>query len=128
MNYQTNVLRKIKTYFMIGAVALMMILMPVKVQAAQNLYTGKQFRYMGVIYYNSYKFTWYSDKVLPANNLGIPGMYYDEQNFVCDKDGYICIASGSLKKGTVTSTPFGKDGKVYDYCPTKNVIDIYVHW
>lgn len=86
--------------------------------------TPAEFRKAGVVYYNGYKFTYYSEKVLPGPGLKIPGRHSDG-NFVRDGDGYICVASSDLKKGTVVDTPFGA-GKVYDTgCPS-GTIDIYV--
>ena len=85
-----------------------------------------KFRRAGVIYYNGYRFTYYSEKVLPGKGLNIPGRHSDG-DFVRDGDGYICVASSDLKKGTVVQTPFGP-GKVYDSgCPS-GTIDIYVSW
>lgn len=86
--------------------------------------TPAEFRRAGVVYVNGYRYTWYSEKVLPGKALNIPGRHSDG-NFVRDGDGYICVASSDLKKGTVVDTPFGK-GKVYDTgCPS-GTIDIYV--
>lgn len=88
--------------------------------------TPAEFRRAGVIYYNGYKFTYYSEKVLPGKGLRIPGRHSDG-NFVRDEDNYICVASSDLPKGAVVNTPFG-EGKVYDTgCPS-GVIDIYVSW
>lgn len=89
-------------------------------------YTPEQFRKSGVIYYGGYKYTWYSEKVLPGKGLNIPSRYSDG-NFVRDGDGYIVLASSDLSKGTVVDTPFGK-GKVYDTgCPS-GVVDVYTSW
>ncbi len=88
--------------------------------------TPSEFRRAGVIYYNGYKFTYYSEKVLPGKGLKIPGRHSDG-NFVRDENNYICVACRDLPKGTVIDTPFG-EGKVYDTgCPS-GVIDIYVSW
>lgn len=88
--------------------------------------TPSEFRRAGVVYYNGYKFTYYSEKVLPGKGLKIPDRHSDG-NFVRDGDGYICVASSDLPKGTIVDTPFGK-GKVYDTgCPS-GVIDLYVSW
>lgn len=92
------------------------------------LYSPSDFKVLGVIYWNNYKWTWYSEKVLAGGGLDIPGRCIDENGYVCDEYGYICLASGSLTKGTVVPTPFGKDGKIYDYCETYGVIDVYVSW
>lgn len=86
--------------------------------------TPSEFRRAGVVYYNGYKFTYYSEKVLPGPDLKIPGRHSDG-NFVRDGDDYICVASCDLPKGTVVDTPFG-EGKVYDVCGQSGTIDIYV--
>lgn len=90
--------------------------------APSDLYT------QGRLYYGDYQYTWYSERVLPGYGLAIDGRHTDDKGFVCDGDGYICVASGSLEKGTVVDTPFGREGRVYDCgCPS-NVLDIYVNW
>jgi hypothetical protein len=94
----------------------------------ETYYTSSQFINMGVIYYNGLSWTWYSQKALPGNGLDIPGRYVDGDNFVCDGDGYIVLASCDYSKGTILSTPFGRNGKVYDYCPTSGVIDVYTNY
>lgn len=88
--------------------------------------TPEQFRKMGVVYADGFKWTWYSERVLPGQGLNIPGRYSDG-NYVRDGDGNIVLASCDYLKGTVLNTPFGR-GKVYDYCPTSGVIDVYVSW
>lgn len=88
--------------------------------------TPEQFRRQGVIYADGFKWTWYSERVLPGRGLNIPGRHSDG-NYIRDGDGYIVLASCDYEKGTVIQTPFGV-GKVYDYCPTSGVIDVYVSW
>ena len=88
--------------------------------------TPQEFRKAGVVYYNGYKFTYYSEKVLPGPGLRIPGRHSDG-NFVRDENNYICVACRDLPKGTVIDTPFGK-GKVYDVCRDSGVVDVYVSW
>ena len=83
------------------------------------LYSASYFRRMGEIYWNGWRWTWYSEKVLPGNGLHISGRHLDDSKYVCDEDGYICLASSVLKHGTVIDTPFGKQG---------NTIDVYVGW
>lgn len=97
-------------------------------KVATALYSASWVKLNGVFRYNGYKWTWYSDTVLSASQLKIPGFHYDENNYICDENNYICLASGSHAKGSILDTPLGKQGKVYDYCPTAGVIDIYVHW
>lgn len=94
--------------------------------AAAPKISPAEFRRAGVVYYGGYRYTWYSEKVLPGKGLNIPGRHSDG-NFVRDEDNYICVASCDLPKGTVVDTPFGK-GKVYDVCGQSGVIDVYVSW
>ena len=81
----------------------------------------------GVVYYNGHRETWYSQKVLPGGGLKIPGRHVDNRGLVCDGDGYICVASSDLAKGTIVETSLGT-GKVYDSGCPKNTIDIYTNW
>lgn len=95
---------------------------------SEFLYTAAEFEYHGVIYYENWKWTWYSQKVLPGGGLDIPGRHVDSNGYVCDENGYICLASGSLSKGTVINTPFGKKGKIYDCGCAANVLDVYTNF
>ncbi|WP_071130900.1 coiled-coil domain-containing protein [Enterococcus timonensis] len=84
-----------------------------------------QFLTQGVVYANGYKFTYYSQSVLPGGGLSIPGRHVSSDGYVCDGDGYI-VAAGSDAKGTVIPTPFGASAKIYDRGTTGNHIDIYI--
>ena len=84
-----------------------------------------QFMFDGVVYYNGYKFTYYSQSVLPGGGLSIPGRHVNADGFVSDGDGYIVLA-GSAPKGTVYDTPFGYKGKIYDRGTYGNHLDVYV--
>ena len=79
-------------------------------------YKGRKLRRSGVLRWKGYKFTWYSQRKLPGRGLNIPGRHVDKQGFVCDRDGYIVVAStrAMRKKRTIVPTPFGKYGKCYD--------------
>lgn len=88
-------------------------------------YTPDQLRTMGVINWNGWKWTWYSQRILPGGGLVIPGRHVDENGYVCDENDYICLAASSLSKGTVVDTPFGKMGKVYDTGCAYGVLDVY---
>ena len=81
----------------------------------------------GVVYYNGHRETWYSQKVLPGGGLKIPGRHVDSRGLVCDGDGYICVASSDLAKGTIVETSLGT-GKVYDCGCASGTIDIYCDW
>jgi len=85
--------------------------------------TPEFFRKHGVIYGNGYKYTWYSEKVLPGGGLDIPGRWSDG-NYVRDENGYIVMAHETLPMGTVIDSPLG-EGKIYDRCPTPGVVDVY---
>lgn len=96
--------------------------------SSEKLYTAADFMTLGVVYYGNWKWTWYSQKVLPGGGLDIPGRHVDSNGYVCDENGYICLASGSLSKGTIVNTPFGKKGKVYDCGCAANVLDVYTNF
>ncbi|WP_148417355.1 G5 domain-containing protein [Murdochiella massiliensis] len=89
------------------------------------LYTLAQFQFQGVVYYSDYKYTFYSQSVLPGGGLSIPGRHVNDDGYVCDGDGYIVLA-GSAPLGTVYPTPFGHYGKIYDRGTTGNHLDVYV--
>lgn len=91
-------------------------------------YSAKDFKYIGVIDWGGYEWTWYSELVLSGGGLDIPGRHVDENGYICDENDYICLASSDLSKGTVLSTPFGKDGKIYDCGCASGIVDVYVHW
>lgn len=90
-----------------------------------KLYTLSQFKWNGVIRWNGYKFTYYSQSVLPGYGLRIPGRHVNSDGYVADKDGYIVLAN-SAPKGTVFKTPFGYLGKVYDRGVYGNWLDVYI--
>lgn len=89
-------------------------------------YTPEEFQQMGVIYWNGWRWTYYSELILPGYGLDIPGRWSDGY-FVRDGSGNIVVASVDLPKGTYVDTPFGP-GKVYDSgCPS-GTLDLYVSW
>lgn len=95
---------------------------------AKVKYSAKKFKRLGVIRWGGYKWTWYSQRVLPGRGLKIPGRHLDKNGYVCDKKGYIVLAHKTLRKGKVVKTPLGKKGKIYDRCPTRGIMDVYVGW
>ena len=99
-----------------------------KTEVGKTLYSASYFMNMGVIHWNGWKWTWYSERVLPGGGLNIPGRHADSDGYICDSDDYICLSSSSLSKGTVIATPFGKSGKVYDTGCASDTIDVYVNW
>lgn len=104
---------------------------------AQSTYSGSsasnsgvkislsQFMFDGVVYSGGFKFTYYSQSVLPGGGLSIPGRHVNADGFVSDGDGYIVLA-GSAPLGTVYDTPFGYKGKIYDRGTYGNHLDVYV--
>ena len=99
-----------------------------KTEVGKTLYSASYFMNMGVIYWNGWRWTWYSERVLPGGGLNIPGRHADSNGYICDSNDYICLSSSSLSKGTIIATPFGKSGKVYDTGCASDVIDVYVNW
>lgn len=81
----------------------------------------------GVVYYNGHRETYYSQKVLPGNGLKIPGRHVASDGTIRDENGYICVASSDLPKGTVVQTSLGP-GKVYDSGCASGTIDLYTNW
>lgn len=100
---------------------------PVNSVITNKVYSSSYFRKMGVIYWNGYKYTYYSQKVLPGGGLKIPGRHVNSDGYVCDADGYICLAN-SAPLGTVFPTPFGAKGKVYDRGTSGNHLDVYCNF
>lgn len=91
-------------------------------------YSPSDFAFAGVIYWGNYRWTWYSERVLPGYGLDIPGRYTDYLGYVRDQDGYLCLASNDLARGTIVDTPFGSQGKVYDCGCASGTLDVYVGW
>ena len=89
-------------------------------------YSADDLRFNGVIYAGDWRWTWYSQNVLPGGGLAIPGRHVDENGYVCDENDRICLASSDLEWGTVVSTPFGKEGCVYDCGCDSGTLDVYV--
>lgn len=86
------------------------------------------FMRLGVIQWNDYIFTYYSQSKLPGNNLKIPGRQVNELGYVVDEEGYIVLANNA-PVGTIIETPFGAKGKVYDrgvLVTDSNHFDVYV--
>ncbi|CAG7622266.1 hypothetical protein LEUCIP111803_02499 [Leucobacter soli] len=89
------------------------------------LYTLQQFIFSGVVNWGGYRFTYYSQQVLPGGGLQIPGRHVNAGGYVSDRDGYIVLA-GSAPLGTVFETPFGYPGKIYDRGTVGNHLDVYI--
>ena len=95
--------------------------------------TPSDMKWLGTVNYDGWKWTYYSQRVLPGGGLSIPGRHVDSDGFVCDENEYICLASTVVEdkaNGAMYWTPFGRWGKVYDYCGGVSVatLDVYVDW
>lgn len=88
-------------------------------------YTLEQFMFTGSVSWGGYKFTYYSQQVLPGSGLAIAGRHVNAGGYVSDGDGFIVLA-GSAPKGTVFETPFGYPGKIYDRGTVGNHLDVYI--
>lgn len=97
-------------------------------EEAEAAYNPESFKSMGVINWGGYKWTYYSQRVLPGGGLKIPGRHVGVYGFVCDENEYICLASSDLKRGTIVDTPFGIKGCVYDCGCASGVLDCYCDW
>lgn len=89
------------------------------------LYTLADFMFQGAISWGGYKFTYYSQQVLPGEGLAVPGRHVNAAGYVSDADGYVVLA-GSAPKGTVFETPFGYQGKIYDRGTVGTHLDVYI--
>ena len=114
LNENTDLTNKIKKYTSTYATS------------SSVLYSANKFKNIGVVYWNGWKWTWYSQRVLPGGGLRIPGRHVDNNGYVCDGNNYICLASSTLPYGTVINTPFGKQVKIYDTGCATDTIDVYV--
>lgn len=85
--------------------------------------------YIGVVYYNGHKETYYSQRVLPGDGLNIPGRHVAGDGTIRDGEGYICVAAdwSYLPYGSLVETSLGA-GKVYDTGCEYGTIDIYTDW
>ena len=114
LNENTDLTNKIKKYTSTYATS------------SSVLYSANKFKNIGVVYWNGWKWTWYSQRVLPGGGLRISGRHVDNNGYICDGNNYICLASSTLPYGTVINTPFGKQGKIYDTGCATDTIDVYV--
>lgn len=83
--------------------------------------------FVGVVYFNGHKETYYSQRVLPGHGLNIPGRHVANDGTIRDINNYLCLASSDHPKGTKVETSLGT-GIVYDSGCASGVIDIYTDW
>lgn len=91
-------------------------------------YSPSEFQNAGVINWGGWTWTYYSERILPGGGLWIPGRWTDSDGYVCDENGYVCLASTSVDRYSIVETPFGRTGKVYDSGCAYGVMDVYVNW
>ena len=89
-------------------------------------YEADQLRTQGVIFDGGYRYTWYSQRVLPGGGLAIDGRHVSAEGYVVDADERIVVASSDLPRGTELDVPFGS-GKavVLDTGCAPGTIDVY---
>ena len=92
------------------------------------IYSPSEFMNAGVINQGGWTWTYYSERILPGDELWIPGRWTDSDGYVCDENGYVCLASTSVARYSIIETPFGRTGKVYDSGCNYGVMDVYVNW
>ena len=83
-------------------------------------------RSAGIVNWGGYRFTWYSQNVLPGGGLDIPGRHVNSTGFVCDCDGFI-VAATAYGRGTTGNSPWGA-WKSYDTGVSGNTVDLYTNW
>lgn len=92
-------------------------------------YGASYFMYHGEIYSGGWRYTWYSENVLPGGGLYIPGRHVDDEGYVVDNEGRLVAASEDIPYGTEIGVPFGSGVAVVRDCGCPNgTIDIYVSW
>ena len=94
-----------------------------------DMYSAGYFMQMGEIYEGGWRYTWYSEAVLPGGGLDIPGRHVDDEGYVVDYEGRLVAASEDIPYGTEISVPFGSGTAVVRDCGCPSgTIDIYVSW
>ena len=71
--------------------------------------------------------SWYSQKIFPGGGLNIPGRHVDYRGIICDKDGYVCVATKLVAMHNAINTSLGI-GQRYDTCASDNHVQIYTDW
>lgn len=135
-DYQEAMIERHRELQVFSAAEADQAVLPLKIVAADDesegsrpskdaMYSLEQFLFSGVVNWGGYKFTYYSQQVLPGPGLAIPGRHVNAAGYVSDGDGYIVLA-GDAAKGTVYATPFGYEGKIYDRGTAGNHLDVYI--
>ena len=103
---------------------------PVKqIDQPQEAISIADFQYVGIFSWNGWQWTYYLMSQFPGQtSTPVEGRYVNDRGLVCDKDGYVILASVDLPPYTVMETPLGQMGKVYDTGCPHGIIDIYTNW
>lgn len=92
-------------------------------------YSSSYFMQMGELYDDEWRYTWYSENVLPGGGLDIPGRHVDGEGYVVDSEERLVAASEDIPYGTEIRVPFGSGVAVVRDCGCPSgTIDIYVSW
>lgn len=92
-------------------------------------YSAPYFMQMGELYDDEWRYTWYSENVLPGGGLDIPGRHVDGDGYVVDSEERLVVASEDIPYGTEIDVPFGSGVAVVRDCGCPSgTIDIYVSW
>lgn len=92
-------------------------------------YSAPYFMQMGELYDDEWRYTWYSENVLPGGGLDIPGRHVDGEGYVVDSEERLVAASEDIPYGTKINVPFGSGVAVVRDCGCPSgTIDIYVSW
>lgn len=92
-------------------------------------YSSEQLLTQGVIDDGTYRYTWYSQRVLPGGGLNIEGRHVTEEGYVADSQERIVLASSDLPYGTEVAIPFGSGtGVVLDTGCASGTLDVYTNF
>ena len=98
-------------------------------QGADTHYSSDQLLSQGVIQDGGYRYTWYSQRVLPGGGLNIEGRHVSQEGYVVDAQERIVLASSDLPYGTEVSIPFGSGrGVVLDTGCDSGTLDVYTNF
>ena len=94
--------------------------------ARGGYYSSDQLRTQGAIDDGGYRYTWYSQHVLPGEGLDVEGRHVTDDGYVADAQGRIVLASSDLSYGTEVDIPFGGGkGVVLDTGCASGTLDVY---
>lgn len=95
-----------------------------------TIVSGADFAYNGLYYDDNHlTYTYYPERNLPGGGLDIPGRHLNDEGYIVDGDGNLCISSDDFPKGTVLEVPFSTGiGVVYDTGSGKGNLDLYTAW